>query len=48
MFILPRLTSSSCRSLSAMIGCAMGGHRRGRGGQAGSPDDAMRNSLEVT
>jgi hypothetical protein len=40
MFILERLTSSSCRSLAAMIGFARsaGGARR-RGGQSGTPDD---------
>jgi hypothetical protein len=39
MFILQRLTSASCRSLAAMIGCAITAGRRGRGGQSGSPDD---------
>jgi hypothetical protein len=38
MFLLQRLVSASCRSLAAMIGCALRG-RRGRGGQSGSPDD---------
>jgi hypothetical protein len=46
MFILPRLISTSCRSLAAMIGCALGGQRRGRAGQSGSPDDALRISQE--
>jgi hypothetical protein len=41
VFILPRLTSTSCRSLAAMIGCALSGRGRGCGGQAGSPDDAV-------
>jgi len=40
MFLLERLVSASCRSLAAMIGCAISGGRRGRGGQSGSPDDA--------
>jgi hypothetical protein len=40
MFLLERLISASCRSLAAMIGCALTRGRRGRGGQSGSPDDA--------
>jgi hypothetical protein len=47
MFLLLRLTSASCRSLAAMIGCALGGHRRGRGGQSGSPDDASLATVPV-
>jgi len=32
MFLLERLISASCRSLAAMIGCALTRGRRGRGG----------------
>ena len=42
MYFLERLTSASCRSLAAMIGCASGRGRRGRSGQSGSPDDRAR------
>jgi hypothetical protein len=47
MFILERLISASCRSLAAMIGCAISSGRRGRGGQSGSPDDAAHATVPV-
>ena len=47
MFLLERLISASCRSLAAMIGCALTRGQRGRGGQAGSPDDAAATHLSV-
>jgi hypothetical protein len=48
MFILERLTSSSCRSLAAMIGFARsaGGARR-RGGQSGISDDWLSPVSQV-
>jgi hypothetical protein len=46
MFILQRLISASCRSLAAMIGCALSRGRRGRG-QSGSPDDAAATAPSV-
>jgi hypothetical protein len=48
MFILERLTSSSCRSLAAMIGFARsaGGARR-RGGQSGIADDWLSSVSQV-
>jgi len=39
MFLLARLVSASCRSLSAMIGFATSGAGRGRGARSGNPPD---------